>query len=125
MTAQFVEIAGAQMVLVTREEYDKLAEAAEHYADIVAAVEAQNRRAAGEEYVPDEVVSKLAAGENPLKVWRKYRGVTQEALAERAGCKKAFISKLETGRSEGGVKLWRDLARALDVDLDDLIVLGD
>lgn len=125
MTAQFVEIAGAQMVLVTREEYEKLSEAAEHYADIVAAVEAQKRREGGEEYIPAEVVGKLAAGENPLKVWRKYRGMTQEALAQRAGCKKGFISKLETGRNEGGVKLWRDLAKALDVDLDDLIIFGD
>jgi DNA-binding XRE family transcriptional regulator len=121
MTAQFVEIAGAQMVLLTREEFNRLSDAAEHYDDIVAAVEAQKRREAGEEYIPADVVGKLVAGENPLKVWRKYRGFTLRELAEKVGHQDSFISKLETGRSEGGVKLWQQLAKALDVDLEDLI----
>lgn len=121
MTAQFVEIAGAQMVLLSRAEFDRLNEAAEHYSDIVAAVEAQQRKEAGEEYVPAEVVRQLLDGENPLKVWRKYRGMTLDALAEAVGRQGSFISKLEKGKAEGGIKLWKDIAVALRVDLDDLL----
>ena len=121
MTAQFVEIAGAQMVLLSRADFDRLNEAAEHYSDIVAAVEAQKRKEEGEEYVPAEVVRQLLDGENPLKVWRKHRGMTLEALAEAVGRQGSFISKLEKGKAEGGIKLWKDIAVALRVDLDDLI----
>lgn len=122
MTAQMIEIAGSQMVVLSRKEFDELIEAAEHYADIVAAVEAQKRREAGEEYVPGEVVAQLVAGENPLKVWRRHRGLTLAALGEMVGHKSSFIAKLEKGASEGGIKLWQSLAKALKVDLDDLII---
>ena len=121
MTEQFVEIAGQQMVLLTRPEFDKLATAAENYADIEAAVAAQQRREAGEEYVPVELVDRLMAGESPLKVWREYRGLTLEGLGELVGRQGSMISKLEKGRNEGGIKLWQALAKALSVDLDDLI----
>lgn len=109
------------MVLLSREEFDRLNEAAEHYSDIVAAVEAQQRREAGEEYVPAEVVRQLLDGESPLKVWRKYRGMTLDVLAEAVGRQGSFISKLEKGKAEGGIKLWKDIAVALKVDLEDLL----
>jgi ribosome-binding protein aMBF1 (putative translation factor) len=121
MTSQIVEIAGSQMVLLSREEFDRLSEAAEHYSDIVAAVEAQRRREGGEEYIPQDVVNRLVAGENPLKVWRKFRGFTQQELADKVGHQDAYISKLEKGRAEGPVELWQKLARVLNVELDDLL----
>lgn len=121
MTEQFVEIAGQQMVMLSRPEFEKLAAAAENYADIEAAVFAQQRREAGEEYVPVELVDRLMAGENPLKVWREYRGLTLEGLGVLVGRQGSMISKLEKGRNEGGIKLWQALAKALSVDLDDLI----
>lgn len=121
MTAQFVEIAGSPMVILSREEFSRLSEAAECYAEIVSAVEAQRRRDEGEEYIPAEVVSRLVSGENPLLVWRNYRGLTLDALGERVGRKGSFISKLEKRKAEGGIRLWHDLAKALEVDLDDLV----
>jgi len=121
MTAQMIEIAGAQMVVLTRKEFDELTEAAEHYADIVAAVEAQKRREAGEEYIPAEVVAQLVAGENPLKVWRTYRGLSLAALGQLVGHQASFMGKLEKGLNEGGIKLWQSLAKALNVDLEDLL----
>ena len=125
MTVQFVEIAGAQMVLLTREEFARLSADAENYADIVSAVEAQKRREEGEEYIPAEVVSKLLAGENPLKVWRNHRGLTLQQLGDKVGRRASCISKLELGQSEGGIKIWHALAKALDLDIDDLIVTKD
>ena len=121
MTVQQIEIAGQQMVLLTRQEFERLAEAAENYADVEAAVLAEQRREAGEEYVPVELVDRLIAGESPLKVWREYRGLTLDALGAMVGRKGSMISKLEKGRNEGGIKLWQALATALRVDLDDLL----
>ncbi len=121
MTAQLLEIAGQEMVLLSKAEFAHLKDASENYEDIVAAVEARKRREEGEEYVPADVVNRLIAGESPLKVWREYRGITQTSLGEIVGCKAGMISKLEKGRAEGGFKLWQDLAKALSVGLDDLV----
>ncbi|WP_310531036.1 helix-turn-helix transcriptional regulator [Novosphingobium sp.] len=121
MTAQFVDIAGSPMVILSREEFSRLNEAAECYAEIVAAVEAQRRKDDGEEYIPADVVSRLVAGDNPLLVWRNYRRLTLDALGNLVGRKGSFISKLEKGKCEGGIRLWQDLAKALEVDLDDLL----
>lgn len=121
MTAQIIDIAGQKMVLLTRAEYDALALSAENFQDIALAVEAQQKRAAGEEYLPADFVDRLLAGEAPLKVWREHRGLTLDELGERVGRQGSMISKLENGRNEGGIRLWKALADALAVDLNDLI----
>ena len=121
MTAHFVEIAGQEVVLLSKEEFDRLRVAAESYEDIVAAIDARKQREMGEEYVPKEVVDQLLAGANPLRVWRNYRGLSMDALGLMVDRKGSFISKLEKGHAEGGIKLWQMLAKALNVDLDDLI----
>lgn len=120
MTAQFLEIAGKTMVLLEKAEFDRLSKAAENYSDIEAAVKAQERRNAGEEYVPAELVDRLMAGESPLRVWRKYRGLTQKELGEMVGRQDSWIAKLEGGKAIGDIATWRALAKALSVDLDDL-----
>ncbi len=121
MTAQILEIAGQEMVLLSKAEFARLKDAAENYDDIVAAVEARKRREEGEEYVPAEVVNRLISGEIPLKVWREYRGLSQERLGALVGCQGSWIGKLEKEKAEGGVKLWQALSEALAVDLDDLL----
>ncbi len=40
-------------------------------------------KAGTDEMVPDAVVDRLAAGAPPLRMWREYRGLSQQALA---GC---------------------------------------
>ena len=74
-----------------------------------------------EERVPDEVVARLLAGESPVRVWREHRGLTQQALADRAEISKNYLSQIETGARDGRVRVLQALARALGVDLDDLV----
>lgn len=121
MSIQHLDIAGQKMVLLTQQEFDRLAEAAENYGDICAAVAAQERADAGEEYVPAELVNRIIDGESALKVWREYRGLTQATLAEKVGCQGSWIAKLEKGQATGDVKIWRALAEALNVELDDIV----
>lgn len=54
-------------------------------------------------------------GEPPLKVFREWRGLTQEELAEKAGTTKGYISQIETRHRQPGRKLLYRLAEALDV----------
>lgn len=50
---------------------------------------------------------------NHLRAWRKFRGLSQEQLAERVGSSKAVIGHLETGRSGLSHKWLLKLAPAL------------
>lgn len=52
--------------------------------------------------------------EHHLKAWRKFRGLSQEALADRIGKSKATIGHLETGRTEMTHTWLLELAPALD-----------
>jgi DNA-binding XRE family transcriptional regulator len=73
-----------------------------------------------QETVPAEIVSRLVARENPVKVWREHRGLSQRALAAQAGLNFTYLSQIETGARKGTVETMKKLAEALGVDLDDL-----
>jgi len=73
-----------------------------------------------EESIPLEIVKRLMEGENKLKVWRDYRGLTQQQLSERTGLSQPAIAQMETKRSGTTTNL-KKLATALNIDLDDLV----
>lgn len=104
--------------------YRRLLALAEDAEDIAAADDAVRELDEGkDELLPSEVVHRLlGGGEHPLRVWREYRGFTQEALAERAGVGKSYVSQIEAGKKTGSAAVLRALAVALRVDLDDLMV---
>jgi DNA-binding XRE family transcriptional regulator len=102
-------------------EYEALVSALEEAEDIAAFDAAQAARAAGEELVPIELVDRLLAGESPVKVWREHRGMRQNKLAEAAGLKQPYLSQIEAGKREGSLDTMARIARALEVDLDDLV----
>ena len=77
--------------------------------------------ARGQERVPIELVDRLLAGENRVKVWREHRGLSQRALAERAGLNFAYLSQIETGVRQGPVATMKKLAAALGLEVSDLI----
>lgn len=78
-----------------------------------------------EETIPGEVVFALLDGENPIKVWREHRGLTQQQLAERAGISPAYLSQLETGKRVGSKGVLLAIAHALNISLDDLVFQSD
>ncbi len=103
------------------DEYLKLLEQAEMLEDIrdydIAKAELENGE---DELIPSEVVEALLDGENPIKVWREYRGQTQQQLADTAGISKPYLSQIETGKRKGTVDILSAIAKALNVSLDDL-----
>jgi DNA-binding XRE family transcriptional regulator len=120
--AQIIEENGKpQYAVVPYREYVRLLAAAAE-ADDVRDIEAFERRlAAGEEeLVPAPIAHRLAEGENPMRVWREHRGLTQAQLATEAGLTQSYIAMLEGGERKGGVAKLRAIAAALRVDLDDL-----
>ena len=74
-----------------------------------------------EELIPGEVVDALLDGENPVKVWREYRGFTQQQLAEAAGISTPYLSQIETNKRAGTTEVLAAIAKALKLTLDDIV----
>ena len=73
-----------------------------------------------DEGMPHEIMVPLIDGENPVRVFRKWRGLTVSQLAERAGISQPYLSGIEKGQRDGTLKTLVAIAEALDVDLDEL-----
>lgn len=113
---------GREFVAIPRDEFEALELAAEEADDIAHARATLARIAAGEEEkFPFEIVQRLAAGENPIIVWREHRGLTTSALAEAAGLTPNYLSMIQRGKREGTITTLAILARVLNVDFEDLL----
>ncbi len=103
-------------------EYLVLVEQAEMLEDIRSYDNAKKSIASGnEELFPASVVDALADGENPIKVWREYRGLTQQQVAEEIGISVPFVSQLETEKRRASIEVMKKLASMLHVEIDDLV----
>ncbi len=74
-----------------------------------------------EEAFPGKLAKQMIEGASPIRVFREYRGLTQQMLADTTGLSKTTISEIETGRKDGSIKSMSAIAEALGVDVDDLI----
>ena len=116
---QVIEKDGERLfAVIPWEEYERLRDAAEMDEDVRLYDEALAR---DDERIPIEVVDRLIARENPIRVWREHRRLTQRRLAERVGINTAYLSQIETGKRAGSAKTLRAIANALGVDLDDIV----
>ena len=52
--------------------------------------------------------------------FRKRAGLSQQELADRVGCRRETIGKLEAGKYNPSLKLAMDVARELDASVYDL-----
>ena len=77
-------------------------------------------REAGWRLIPVAHANRILDGDNSVRVWRQYRGLSVKDLAERAGISAAYLSQLEGGSRQGTLTTMKALAAALSLDLDDL-----
>src|SRR5688572_30177417 len=100
MSVQIIKKDGRpEWAVIPYEEYQRLREAADMLQDVRDYDEVKSALARGEEeLIPSEVTYALLDGENPLRVWREYRGLTQQQVAEKAGISKPYLSQLESGQ---------------------------
>jgi DNA-binding XRE family transcriptional regulator len=108
-----------EWAILPYEEYLKLVEQAElledirDFDEISAAIERGD-----EELIPAEVVNAILDGRNPIKVWREYRGLTQQQLADIVRISKPYLSQIEAGKRTGTTDVLSAIAKALDVSLE-------
>lgn len=123
MSVEIVEKDGARYALLPYEEYRQLLEDLEDARDVALAEAFQARVQRGEEeLIPADIAHRLIDGEHPVKVWREYRRLTQRALAEEVGISGNYLSQIERGHRGGRVDVLQALAKALGVELADLVV---
>jgi len=108
-----------EWAILPYEEYLQLIEQAElledirDFDEISAAIERGD-----EELIPAEVVNAILDGKNPIKVWREYRGLTQQQLADIVRISKPYLSQIEAGKRKGTTDVLSAIAKALDVSLE-------
>jgi DNA-binding XRE family transcriptional regulator len=118
MSHKTIERQGKRFVLVPEKTYGRMIEDLDDLEDI----RAYDRAAAKpQEFVSAEVADRLIASENPVRVWRRYRGLTQQQLADKARISKPYLSQLESDTREASVTVLKRLAAVLKLDIDDLI----
>ena len=99
-----------------------IAAALEDRSDVLLVARSEARMAAGEETIPGAVIDAIVLnGETPLAAYRKWRGLKQVDLAERAGLNQAYVSELEAGKKTPSLEALQSLAAALDLDVGLLI----
>ncbi len=117
MTPEIIQKEGYPYAVVPIEIYKKLVEDSEMLADIQAY---DNAIVRNEEFFPLDVIEKITIDvEHPLKVWREYRNLTQEQLAEAVeNISLSYLSDIESGKQVGSMAVLNVIADVLKVDVE-------
>jgi hypothetical protein len=125
MNVRFQKTARGEVAILPRKEYEalatKAAEADEDAGTARLVARARGEIAAGAPLLPKHVVDRLANGENPVRVLREWRDVTQLHLSFKTNLSQGYISDVETGRRKGTAAALRLIADTLKVPLDLLV----
>jgi ribosome-binding protein aMBF1 (putative translation factor) len=113
-------------ITVSRDDWLELLAALDDAEDRAAVAERRAvERSLGKEatrrnYLTAAEAARLLNGENPIKVWREKRGLSQRVLAAEAKIGSSYLAEIETGKKPGSDHAYRKLAAALGVLPDDL-----
>lgn len=123
MTPQVIKSpTGDEMVVIPKNDYDALVlaaqinanDAAEDAAD--AAIYLARKSVIGEhDILPPEITDMILRGEKLRAAIRKWRNLTQVALAEMIGISQGALSDIESGRRAVSNEVAQKMAQALDV----------
>ena len=122
MAVKFEKTASGEVAILPRAEYETLLAKAEEFDEDEGTARLIERGRqeieSGALLLPLDVVDRLADGENPLRVFREWRALTQVDLAARSKLSQGYISDIESGRRTGTPAVLRQIADALQVPLD-------
>jgi ribosome-binding protein aMBF1 (putative translation factor) len=94
--------------------YERLRALVEEEENLTEAMAIASRIDAGEPTVPGDVVRGIVVeGRHPIAAWRDHRGLSQAALARKAGLSAVWIGRIESGGGYGSRETRRRLAEAL------------
>ena len=106
------------MVVIPRQEYERLLAAAyDEDIDDIAIYKARKAELASdpEGVLPAPVSADMLKGLSRFKALRRWRGLTQSALAAKAAVGQGYLSDIENRRRSGAPETLERLAHALEV----------
>ena len=118
---------GEQLAVLPLSEYERLAaldvdEVAEDAGTARVVDRALRAIAQGRDVLlPEEVHLALEAGENPVRVLRKWRGLSQADLAAAIGRTQSYVANMEAGRRDGTTETMVAVAGALGIPMEVLL----
>lgn len=114
-----------ELAILPRKEYEllvaKASEADEDAGTARIVARARQEIADGGPLLPKDIVDRIADGENPVRVLREWRDITQMYLSLKTNLSQGYISDIENGRRAGTAAALRLIANVLNVPLDLLV----
>ncbi len=125
MSVRFQKTPRGEVAILPRRDYELLvaraSEADEDAGTARIVARARKEVASGSPLLPKDIVDRLADGENPVRVLRGWRDITQMYLSFKTNLSQGYISDIENGRRTGTAAALRLIANVLKVPLDLLI----
>lgn len=122
MTVQIIKQGDKpEWAVVPYDVYIQLVEKAEMAQDVQDYDSAKAALEHDDELIPSEVIYAILDGANPIKVWREYRGLSQQELSKKVGISVPYLSQLETNKRKGSLDVLAAMAKALKVSLDHIV----
>jgi len=122
MTVRFKMTNRGEVAILPRKDYEALVakaqEADEDIGTVRLVARARKEIVAGAPLIPKEIVDRIIAGENALRVLREWRGKTQLDISYKTNIGQGYISDLESGRRKGTTAALKKIADVLKVPLD-------
>lgn len=110
---------GKKAVIISLEHYQEIQERLEELEDVKSYLEVKSESS---ETLPFDVVSKLVErNESKVKIIRKYRGYSIIELASKVGITESYLSQIENEKRKGTIEIYKQLAKALNIDIELLI----
>jgi ribosome-binding protein aMBF1 (putative translation factor) len=118
--------AGERLAIMPAEDYESLVaqttSADEDRADLARIDEiVASTASGGSSAIALDATKRLLAGENPVRVWREARGLSQKDLAAKTGIGASMISMIESGERTGSPANLKRIATALEIELGELV----
>jgi hypothetical protein len=125
MSVRFQKTPRGEVAILPRKDYELLvakASVADEDAGTARIVaRARKEIASGAPLLPKDIVDRIANGENPIRVLREWRDITQMYLSFKTDLSQGHISDIENGRRTGTAAALRLIADVLRVPLDLLV----
>lgn len=114
-----IELNGQQFAMIPAEVYEEILERL----DIVEGALEQIISGEESEQYPGQVIGRIVDGENPVRVFREYRNITKDQLAQAINATPAYITSVESDVSQASLSSLQAIAQALQINVDELMPL--
>jgi Helix-turn-helix len=125
MSVRFQKTPRGEVAILPRKDYELLvakASVADEDAGTARIVaRARKEIASGAPLLPKDIVDRIANGENPIRVLREWRDITQMYLSFKTDLSQGHISDIENSRRVGTAAALKLIANVLNVPLDLLV----